>query len=241
MRKKFLVFQHSPWEKPGTHLLEAADKNRVKLDVVRVWQEAIPPLGGYDALIVLGGSPNVNQEKTYPFLKEEKQAIRNSIQEDRPYLGFCLGHQLLGDALNQKVGPNYLTSVGFVAGYLTARGREHPLFRNLPRKMKLFKWHSQTILTPLPSYIDLLATSGDCQVEAISVANRPHIVGLQFDNHAAAPGDISEWLTHDAKWLSSIKNLRSDPREILTDAFIARSSIQQWFMTLFRNFLDLLP
>ncbi len=41
-----------------------------------VWKEDIPEITSYDAMIVLGGGPNVDQEATYPFLAAEKKAIQ---------------------------------------------------------------------------------------------------------------------------------------------------------------------
>ena len=68
MAKKFLVFQHSPWEGPGKILREAALGNDVELDVIKTWQEKIPELDPYDCLLILGGGPNVDQEEKFPFL-----------------------------------------------------------------------------------------------------------------------------------------------------------------------------
>ncbi len=97
MARKFLVFQHNPWEEPGPFLLSAAKRHNIKIEIVRVWEETIPAINSYVAMIVLGGGPNVDQEHIYPFLTEEKKAIRKAIAQDLPYLGFCLGHQLLAD------------------------------------------------------------------------------------------------------------------------------------------------
>ena len=132
MSRKVLVFQHNPWEGPGSFLLKAARLHKIKFDIIQVWKEPIPNLKNHIALIVLGGGPNVDQEHLYPFLVEEKKAIRSSIAQDVPYLGFCLGHQLLADALGAHVGPNFQSSLGYVQGFLTHAGRNHPAFRNLP-------------------------------------------------------------------------------------------------------------
>jgi GMP synthase (glutamine-hydrolysing) len=184
--KRFLVLQHMSWEGPGVHLLRAAERCDVRLEVVEVWRQPIPETGTCHGMIVLGGSPNVDQDEDYPFLRAEKGAIRQILAADKPYLGFCLGHQLLADALGARVGANSCRSVGFIEGRLTEAGRRHPLFRGLPGTLPLFKWHAQAVLTPTPGQVEVLAASPECQVEAISVKGRPHIVGLQFDNHACS-------------------------------------------------------
>ena len=138
MAKRFFVFQHMDWQGPGKHLVRAAEIQKLHLDVIEVWHQTIPDLATYDGLIVLGGSPNVDQEDKYPFLKAEKAAIREVLEADKPYLGSCLGHQLLADVLGLRVGPNSCRSVGFIEGHLTRHGRDHPLFQNLPSTMPLF-------------------------------------------------------------------------------------------------------
>lgn len=239
MLKRFLVFQHMPWEAPGRHLVQAAEKQGVYLHVVEVWHEAIPDVNDYDGLIVLGGSPNVDQENVYPYLKEEKKIIRQALNKDKAYLGFCLGHQLLADVLGAKVEPNFCRSIGFIGGYTTKNGRKHPLLETLPKSMSLFKWHSQAVSPPLPKGVEVLITSAACQVEAISVENRPHVVGLQFDNQSATVDDISIWLQADEAWLSQPPGV--DPSAILKNAVEQETTMGKQFETMFENFIRLIP
>jgi GMP synthase-like glutamine amidotransferase len=223
MTKQFLVFQHMPWEGPGQHLIRSAKERKVRLEIVEVWHEPIPDIRSYDGLIVLGGSPNVDQENEYPYLKSEKEAIRRVLDKDKPCLGFCLGHQLLAEALGAKIGPNFCRSVGFVQGHLTKHGRKHPLFSGMPRSFPLFKWHAQAVLPPLPKQIEGMVTSAQCQVEGISVVGRPHIVGLQFDNHAATISDVRDWVEGDEKWLSQ-------PPSVDMTALVKLAEKQEVFM-----------
>jgi len=208
------------------------------MDIIRVWEEEIPPLKGYTALIVLGGGPNVDQEHIYPFLTEEKKIIKQTLAQDIPYLGFCLGHQLLADVLGAKVGPNFQSSIGFIQGFLTHEGKSHQAFTDFPQHLPLFKWHSQAVQEPLPSSINILATSAECQIEAISLQDRPHILGLQFDNHAA-PANVKHWLAMDSKWLSSLPDRKVDPVKILADAEKYSDLIGSQFTKLFDNFFSL--
>lgn len=236
MSRRLLVLQHTPWESPGKLLLAAAKRHRLQLDVARIWQEPVPGLTSYDGLIILGGSPNVDQERQYPFLIEEKQTIRQAISEDLPCLGFCLGHQLLAHVLGARVDFNFTPSVGFIKGFLTHDGREHPAFASMPSELTLFKWHGQAVLEPLPPHLSLLVTSGDCQVEAFSVKERPHILGVQFDNHAATPEDVANWLDRDGRWLASLNGKRGcEPAEILAEARERAASLARGFAALFRN------
>lgn len=240
MTRKVIVFQHNPWEGPGQFLLSAAVHHKIEMDIIRVWEEAIPAIKKNMALIVLGGGPNVDQEHIYPFLAEEKESIRKAIAQDFPYLGFCLGHQLLADVMGAKVGPNFQPSLGYTQGFLTHEGKIHPVFKDLPQRMPFFKWHGQAVLEPLPGHINILATSAECQVEAISLHGRPHIIGLQFDNHAAAPDNVKNWITMDSKWISSLTDREINPDAIIRDAEMHQATIKKQFSKLFDNFFSLI-
>ena len=240
MARKVIVFQHNPWEGPGQFLLNAAKQRKIKLDIIRVWEKTIPALNGYMAMIVLGGGPNVDQEQIYPFLAEEKKTIKKALAQDIPYLGFCLGHQLLAEALGAKVGPNFQSSLGFIQGFLTHEGKIHPVFKDIPQQIPLFKWHGQAVQEPLPSSVTILATSAECQVEAISLHDRPHILGMQFDNHAAAPDNVKNWLAMDAKWLATIMDRDVNSSKLLEDAQKHQATIRMQFIKLFDNFFSLI-
>lgn len=237
---RLLVLQHTPWEKPGTLLVDAAKKYKVNLKILRVWQEAFPSLDIFDGVIALGGKPNVDQEKEYPFLVEEKATIREAIDLDLPFLGFCLGHQLLADALGATVGPNFSPSIGVIKGHLTRKGREHPLFKHLPRVLPLFKWHGQAVRQPLPKEVEVLMTSEDCPVEAISVKGRPHLVGVQFDNHAATTANIATWLHRDRRWLESLGGRHLEPSAMLNEVQENGILFAEEFDRFFKNYLELI-
>jgi len=228
-----------PWEGHRGHLIRSAGNAQVSLETVEVWREPIPNVRGYEGLIVLGGSPNVDQNTVYSFLKAEKEAIREALHRGMAYMGFCLGHQLLADVLGAKVGPNFCRSIGFVGGHVTTGGRKHPLKQGLPKSFSLFKWHSQAVLPPLPKGVEVLITSAACQVEAISVEGRPHIVGLQFDNQSATVADVRIWLEADQAWLSQSPGV--DPPAILKNAAEQETIMGQQFEAMFQNFIKLIP
>jgi hypothetical protein len=74
-------------------------------------------------------------------------------------------------------------------------------------------------------------------VEAISITNRPYVVGLQFDNHAAACANVTKWLEEDSNWLSHSPSV--NPSKVLSDASRLEKSMGEQFEVLFDNFVKL--
>lgn len=240
MALKLLILQHIDWETPGRFFTDIARELQVDLKIVKIYQEAAPDPADFDALLLLGGPPNVHEEDRYPFLREEKRLLKAWLAMDRPCLGFCLGHQLLADAMGAKIGKNFMPSVGFISGHLTHNGKQHPIFKGIESPFPLFKWHGQSIQTPLPRELLMLATSNQCVVEAFTVSGRPHIIGLQGDNHAAHPGDVTSWLEHDESWISGLPGGDELNDSLTGEAEKRLQEMELFFHRLFSNFVDII-
>ncbi len=234
--RTFLIVQHMDWEGPGQHLVAALKEAGVGYRVLEVWHEAVPPVDAYAGLIVLGGSPNVDEEEEFPYLKSLKARLREVIDSGKAYLGFCLGHQLLGHVLGCRVGPLARKSVGFITGELTPAGLSHPAFQGLPRQLELFKWHGQGVLPPLAPGVEILARSDAAPVEALGLTGNPRVVGLQFDNHAGAQ-DVEKWLKHDRDW--ALSGTEVDPEAVLSRARSQEAAMGREFHLFMGNFLRL--
>ena len=187
---RLLVFQHIAIEHPGIFRdFLAADGvawDAVELDA----GEPIPPLSGYDALWAMGGPMDVWQEEQHPWLIAEKRAIREAVIERRmPYLGVCLGHQLLGAALGGRVGPMARAEVGILDVELTAAGRQDPLFEGIADRFKALQWHGAEVAEAPPG-ATVLAHSPLCAVQAMRVGR--HAYGMQY-HCEILPQTVSDW------------------------------------------------
>ncbi len=134
------------------------------------------------------------------------------------------------------MGPLPRKSVGFIDGELTAAGLAHPAFQGWPVRPRLFKWHGQGVLPPLPEGIDLLARSVAAPVEALGLAASPKVVGLQFDNHAG-PADIERWLQFDAAW--ALSGSGAEVAAVLAAARSEEDEMGRNFRRFMSNFLRL--
>ena len=237
---KILTIQHNPWEGPGRFLLETAEENGVTLCICKAWRDPFPDPCKFAGVILLGGGADVHEEDAYPFLRTEKDYITKLLELDRPCLGICLGHQLLADRLGAGIGANFCASIGLEEVVLTESGRRHPLFRGAGRSFPAFKWHGQTLLTPLPSHFQILAASKECLVEAFSITERPHIVGIQFDSHAAHPKDVAMWYDNDRDWLDSLQTFRKTKEQLVSELSAKAEEIRKEVKLFFRNYWSLL-
>ena len=175
---KLLVFQHIECEHPGI-FRALLDEAEIQWDAVELDEgERIPDLGAYDALWVMGGPMDVWEEDECPWLVPEKAAIRHWVCDlKKPYLGFCLGHQLLADALGGVCSLQAEPEIGILGVELTADGRADPLFAGIESPIQCLQWHSVEVKTP-PEGARVLASSEACSCQAMRVGDNAW--GIQF-------------------------------------------------------------
>ena len=171
---KFLVLQHINIEHPGIFLKFMKEDN-VQIDTVELDEnEKIPQLNKYDAMIVMGGPMDTWQEEAYPWLKPEKEVIHKfACIQKKPFLGLCLGAQLLSEAAGGKVRKMKTPEIGVLGVSLVD---SNSLFKGLNKELKVLQWHSYEV-HDLPSSTNLLATSPESKIQAFSSGNA---FGLQF-------------------------------------------------------------
>jgi GMP synthase-like glutamine amidotransferase len=142
--KNVIVLQHIAIEDPGylKDLMQADGWNLVQIELDQ--GDAIPAdLSGYDAMLCMGGPMDTWMEAEYPWLIEEKRRIREwVVVMGKPFLGFCLGCQLLGEVLGGAVVKSEPAEIGVLDINMTAAARDDRLFADYPATIKAVQWHS---------------------------------------------------------------------------------------------------
>lgn len=141
-----------------------------------------------DAVIGCGGPMNVYEEEKHPFLKQENIFLQKVITQNIPYLGLCLGAQLLTKAGGGSVRKSPEKEIGWYNVELTDAGKQDSLFKGLAGQFAVFQWHED--MFDIPKEASLLASSPKCPYQAFRLGQRAY--GLQFHVEVTR-ASIKEW------------------------------------------------
>jgi GMP synthase-like glutamine amidotransferase len=227
------VFQHAASEHPGSFREVMAARGAAMRPVELDAGEAIPPAADFDALLVMGGPMDVWEEDKHPWLRAEKAAIRAWVAAGRPFLGMCLGAQLLAEACGGDVR---LMTAPPEVGIDTVRVAPDPIFAGMGEICPCFQWHGAEVVR-LPPGARLLASSAGCHVQAFRVGECAY--GLQFhmeltETTAADWGALPEY----AAALEAVKGAGAMPA-LQADVAQNLPALQDAAATIFGNFLKI--
>ena len=163
--------QHVPFEGLGT-IGDWASKNHFETSRTRLFAgDALPGIGSFDGLVVMGGPMGIHDHRQYPWLAAEKRFIKEAIDAGKTVLGICLGAQLIADALGARVYPGPQKEIGW---FPIQRAEGAPPL--LPEQLVAFHWHGDTF--DLPAGAVRLASSEACANQGFVYRHR--VVSLQF-------------------------------------------------------------
>lgn len=174
MRVHYL--QHVPFEGIGSIESFVIDKG-YDLTCTKLYEkEDLPPVQDFDWMIVMGGPMGVHDEHIYPWLKPEKNFIKEAIFSGKIVLGICLGAQLIADTLGARVYKNKYREIGWFDIIRSKEMENTLLAKSLPQKAKVFHWHGDTF--DIPDGAIPLAKSEACPNQGFIFDDR--VVAFQF-------------------------------------------------------------
>ena len=193
MSKNIIILQHIAIETPG-YILDLMKRDNFNLTTIELDEgEKIPNnIDQFDGMFCMGGPMDTWMEKEYPWLIEEKNKIKQFVVDlQKPYLGFCLGCQLLGEVVGGKVVKSTPPEIGILDINMDAASSKDHLFSEFSPTVKALQWHSYEVQN-LESNIDvtLLGSSPTTKYQIFKYKN--HAYGIQF--HIEIKNNtVSDW------------------------------------------------
>jgi len=224
MKKQIVIIKHTESEGPGS-IADHFRNTAFDLRTVELGKgEPLPAdLSEVAAVIAMGGPMNVYEEEKYPFLKSEDLFLTEVLRLEMPFLGICLGAQLLAKACGAAVKKAPAKELGWCEISMTESADRDILFRGLDKKLEVFQWHEDTF--GLPDNGVLLASAEVCRHQAFRAGKNAY--GLQF-HIEVTPDMIWSWFKGDETVRNSI--------EMLIGAYKRKDSYEQQARSIYNNF-----
>ena len=176
-----IILQHIKVEDPG-YIKDLMLDEGVNLTTIELDEgEKIPnDLNKFDAMFCMGGPMDTWMEDKYPWLIDEKKSIKNFVVDlKKPYLGFCLGCQLLGEIIGGNVVKSKIPEIGMLDVNFSKEKHKDNIFSSFPDKVKALQWHSYEVANlENNNDVTLLASSPTTKYQIFKYQN--HAYGIQF-------------------------------------------------------------
>jgi len=177
--------------------------------------QPLPELSEVAGVVMLGGTVNADQVDRYPFLLEDRTLTREAVEAGVPYLGVCLGAQILARALDRPVMKAARREVGFQPVHPTEAASDDALLSGFTDGDRVFQWHEDTF--DLPEGATLLATDDDVPHQAFRVGDLAWGIQFHFEVDGA---ELEAWLDEadslmdlEATWGKSSEDIRLEAKE----------------------------
>ncbi|NTU54460.1 MAG: type 1 glutamine amidotransferase [Chlorobiaceae bacterium] len=219
MHNKLLIVQNITHESPGIleDLLNEYDIASDRFDLSS--GTSLPDPTAYAGMVVLGGPQSAN-DTSAPVL-HELAVIGKALDAGVPYLGICLGLQLLVSAAGGQVVRCQKKEIGFrepdgepFMVELTAEGKQDRLFKGMPERLRVFQLHGETVI--LTNGITLLATGRGCTNQIVRVGENAWGLQCHFE---MTPAMFNSWLDLDSDLITMSKTELLDEFDSFVDEY----------------------
>ena len=193
MSKNIIILQHIDIETPG-YILDLMKRDNFNLTTIELDEgDEIPHnLEKFDGMFCMGGPMDTWMENDYPWLIDEKKQIKEFVVNlKKPYLGFCLGCQLLGEVLGGSVVKSVPPEIGILDVDMKNNYITDKLFSDFSSSIKALQWHSYEVQNlETNNEVTLLGSSPTTKYQIFKYQN--HAYGIQF--HIEIKNNtVSQW------------------------------------------------
>jgi len=238
---KAIVLQHIKIEDPGyikdLMLADGWNLTTIELDE----GDKIPKnLNEFDAMLCMGGPMDTWMEKEFPWLIEERLRIKEFVLDmEKPFLGFCLGCQLLGEVVGGQVVKSNVPEIGILDISFSKDKKQDMLFSSFPDKIKALQWHSYEVKNiEKNKNVTLLASSFSTKYQIFKY--KKHAYGIQF--HIEVKNNtVSDWGCVPEYKSALEKQLGKDALEKFDkEAKINIAAMNKYSSILYKNFKEII-
>ena len=220
-----LLIQNTRIEGSG-YLGELLSDDGFDITSIHAKHEAIPEKK-FSLVVILGAPESANDDLSY--LLNEQKLIKNSVDNEIPVLGICLGSQLIAKTFGAKVYKGPIKEIGFYNDLKFSNNSK--LFDGFTNPFSVFHWHGDTF--DLPQGATRLALSENYENQAFQYKSA---IGLQFHLEVNEQM-VNLWLDKTEEKLQQISYI--DPQKIRLDIDDNISTVKSNMRTFYNNFKSL--
>ena len=217
-----LLIQNTRIEGSG-YLGELLSDDGFDITSIHAKHETIPEKK-FSLVVILGAPESANDN--LPYLIREQKLIKNSVDNEIPVLGICLGSQLIAKTFGAKVYKGPIKEIGFYHDLKFSNNSK--LFDGFSNPFSVFHWHGDTF--DLPEGAARLALSENYQNQAFQYKSA---IGLQFHLEVNEQM-VNLWLDKTEEKLHKISYL--DPQKIRFDLDEHISTVKSNMKIFYNNF-----
>lgn len=148
--------------------------------MLEAWREETwPAIGDIRALVVLGGTMNVDQVVDFPFLSRSRSLLSDALERDVPTLGVCLGSQMMARVLDSDVRRASQRNALFSTLALTEDGKKDPLTGPFDG-IEVLQFHEDTFEVP-DGAVPLATSAHSSLVQAYRYGSNAYAIQFHFE------------------------------------------------------------
>ncbi len=203
MQARVLVIENDP-RAPLDLVENWLTESGLQVDIIRAHAgQSVPNSlpAEYHGLIALGGAMGAHDDNEFSWLTPERSMMKDAIAQDFPFIGICLGAQILATAVDGKSIPTPTPEVGVIQVRIESRENTDQLFGPLAGKvLPATGWH-QDYIVDLPKDAFVIGSSVDCPVQVFRLGQ--NVYGIQFHPEASTE-TVATWVKPSDQVLNKI-------------------------------------